>query len=325
MRAVVVDSYAPIDLVGIATIPAPDPGPREVRVRVAAAGVGFVDGLKVQGLYQTKDPLPFTPGMEFSGVVEALGPDVTGLAPGDRVFGMATRGALAEFIVVPAVNLHPVPDGVDLVAVAGALANPVTALYALEEIAAIQPGERLLVLGASGGTGSAAIQIGKLLGAHVIAAASTPGKRQFALDLGADAAFDYTAEGWRDEIKALTNGHGADVIFDGVGGDISPLAFRSLAWRGRHLVIGFAAGKIPALPFNIALLKGASLRGVDIAQVRAREPAIYAGVVAKLLAWLADGQLVASAGEVFAFEDFRAAFRAMAARDAKGKMIVRIA
>jgi NADPH2:quinone reductase len=325
MKAVVVEQYGPVDGQRLTEAPMPQPGEGEVRLRVAAAAIGFVDGLKIQGLYQTKDPLPFIPGMEFSGVVEASGSGVTTLQAGQRVLGLGLRGALAEFAVYPAADLHVVPDTVDLAQASGLLANYTTALYALSETAQLLAGEQLLVLGASGGTGSAAVSLGKLLGARVIAAASTDAKRQFALSQGADAVLDYTQPDWRDTLKGITGGKGVDVIFDGVGGELSPLAFRALAWRGRHLVVGFAAGKIPALPFNIALLKGASLMGVDLAQVRTREPEIHARLVRALLGWFASGHLKPPAVEMFPFEAFRDAFAAMTTRSAIGKMVVRIA
>ncbi len=325
MKAVVVEQYGPVDGQRLTEAAMPQPGEGEVRIRVAAAPIGFVDGLKLQGLYQTKDPLPIIPGMEFSGVVDALGAGLTTLRVGQRVLGLGLRGALAEFAVYPAADLHVVPDTVDLAQASGLLANYTTALYALSETAQLRAGEQLLVLGASGGTGSAAVSLGKLLGARVIAAASTEAKRQFALSQGADAVLDYTQPDWRDTLKGMTGGKGVDVIFDGVGGELSPLAFRALAWRGRHLVVGFAAGKIPALPFNIALLKGASLMGVDLAQVRTREPEIHARLVRALLGWFASGHLKPPAVEVFPFEAFRAAFAAMATRNAIGKMVVRIA
>lgn len=325
MRAVLVEQFGPVESQKLADVAMPEPGAGEVRIRVAAAAIGFVDGLKIQGLYQTKDPLPFIPGMEYAGTVDAIGAGVTCFAPGQRVLGLGLRGALAEFAVYPETALHHVPDGVDLERASGLLANYTTALYALSEIAALRAGEHLLVLGASGGTGSAAVSLGKLMGAKVIAAASTEAKRAFAMEQGADLALDYTKPDWRETLKGLTGGSGVDVIFDGVGGELSPLAFRSLAWRGRHLVVGFAAGKIPALPFNIALLKGASLMGLDLAQVRTREPEIHARLVTSLLGWFAEGRLRPPAVEVFDFADFRAAFAAMATRSALGKMVVRIA
>jgi NADPH2:quinone reductase len=305
-------------------VPLPDVSTGQVRVRIQAASVGFVDGLKVQGLYQTKDPLPFTPASEFAGVVDAVGADVGGFEPGTPVIGMARSGALAEYIVVPAAALEIIPKGIAPEVGASFRVNYLTSLYALSERGLLQKGETLLVLGAAGSVGVAAVQIGKLLGARVIAAASTDEKRQFASRFGADATVDYTQPDWRDAIKTLTDGHGADVIFDPIGGDIGLQAFRSIAWRGRHLVIGFAAGGIPALPFNLPLLKGGALLGVDMAQISRREPEVQARLISQLFTWLREKQLVPVVGQIFAFEDFRDAFKTMTTRAALGKMVVRI-
>ncbi|MBR1172773.1 NADPH:quinone oxidoreductase family protein [Bradyrhizobium sp. KB893862 SZCCT0404] len=323
MKAVVVEQYASIDQIELKDVPSPRIEPGQLRVRVEAAGIGFVDGLKIEGRYQTKDPLPFIPGTEFAGVVTegAAG----GFEPGMRVMGMTRSGALAEEIVVGPSALHPLPDGVAAEVAASFRANYLTALYALSGRAALCAGEQLLVLGAAGGTGTAAVQIGKLLGARLIAAASTPDKREFARTHGADADIDYTQTGWRDTLKELTNGHGADVIFDPVGGEISVQAFRSIAWRGRHLVVGFAAGAIPALPFNLPLLKGGALLGVDLAQLPTREPELQKRLMSELMNWLANGELKPVVGRVFALEEFREAFRTMQTRGALGKMVVRIA
>ncbi|KJC59061.1 quinone oxidoreductase [Bradyrhizobium sp. LTSPM299] len=324
MKAVVVEQYAPIDQIGLQETGMPVAGPGQVRVRVQAASIGFVDGLKVEGRYQTKDPLPFTPGAEFAGVVDAVADDVTRFTPGMRVMGAARSGALAEYIAVPATAVEIMPDGLSMEAAAAFRTNYLTALYALGERGTLRAGEQLLVLGAAGGTGIAAIQIGKLLGARVIAAASTEEKRNFAARFGADAVVDYTRADWRDALKDATGGHGADVIFDPVGGEVSLQAFRSIAWNGRHLVVGFAAGTIPALPFNLPLLKGGLLIGVDVAQIARREPEAQTRVMTQLSTWLNDGKLVPVVGHVFAFEDFRAAFRTMQTRAALGKMVVRI-
>ncbi|WP_426434405.1 NADPH:quinone oxidoreductase family protein [Bradyrhizobium genosp. P] len=324
MKAVVVEQYAPVDQIGLKEIATPDPGLGQIRVRVHAASIGFVDGLKVEGRYQTKDTLPFTPGAEFGGVVDEVANDVTSVTPGMRVMGAARSGALAEYITVPAAAVEIMPDSLSMESAAAFRTNYLTALYALGERGTLRPGEQLLVLGAAGGTGIAAIQIGKLLGARVIAAASTEAKRKFAASFGADAVIDYTRADWRDALKEATGGHGADVIFDPVGGEVSVQAFRSIAWNGRHLVVGFAAGSIPALPFNLPLLKGGLLIGVDAAQIARREPAAQARVMTQLSAWLNDGKLVPVVGQVFAFEDFRAAFKTMQTRAALGKMVVRI-
>ncbi|TPQ34869.1 quinone oxidoreductase [Bradyrhizobium guangdongense] len=324
MKAVVVEQFAPVDQVELKEISKPPVAAGQLRIKVHAAGIGFVDGLKVQGLYQTKDPLPFTPGTEFAGVVDEAPGDMAQYQPGMRVMGMARSGALAEYITVNADAVHLLPDGVTAEVGASFRANYLTAHYALTARAMLAAGEQLLVLGAAGGVGIAAVQIGKLLGARVIAAASTPEKREFARAHGADAVIDYTQPDWRDTLKALTGGHGADVIFDPVGGEISVQAFRSIAWRGRHLVVGFAAGTIPALPFNLPLLKGGALLGVDLAQIPTREPDVQKRLMADLTSWLADGRLKPAVGRVFAFAEFRDAFKAMQTRDALGKMVVRI-
>ncbi|MDA9434824.1 NADPH:quinone oxidoreductase family protein [Bradyrhizobium sp. CCBAU 51627] len=325
MKAVVVEQYAPVDQIQLKDVPAPRLEPGQLRIRVEAAGIGFVDGLKVEGRYQTKDPLPFIPGTEFAGVVAEAPGRPGGYQPGMRVMGMTRSGALAEEIVVDPEAVYALPDGVTAEVAASFRANYLTALYALSARATLAAGEQLLVLGAAGGTGIAAVQIGKLLGARVIAAASTPEKREFARGQGADAVIDYTQADWRDTLKELAHGHGADVIFDPVGGEISVQAFRSIAWRGRHLVVGFAAGAIPALPFNLPLLKGGALLGVDLAQIPLREPDMQKRLISQLTGWLADGQLKPVVGHVFALEDFREAFRTMQTRSALGKMVVRIA
>jgi NADPH:quinone reductase len=324
MKAVVVESYDTIDNVALKDVAQPEITPGMVRVRIQAASIGFVDGLKVEGLYQTKDPLPFIPGTEFSGTVDARAPDVEGFAPGTPVIGMARSGGLAEYICLPASALFVRPEGVAPEVGASFFANYLTALYSLSVRAKLRHGETLLVLGAAGGVGVAAVQVAKLLGASVIAAASTDAKRQFATAYGADAVVDYSVDGWRDEIKSLTGGRGVDVIFDPVGGDVSLQAFRSIAWNGRHLVIGFAAGRIPALPFNLPLLKGGSLLGVDLAQIGHREPDVRDQVIAQLFAWLRERTLIPVVGKIFAFQDFRDAFKAMTTRSALGKMVVRI-
>jgi len=324
MKAVVVEKYDSIDNIRLTDVGLPELSAGQVRVRIQAASVGFVDGLKVQGLYQTKDPLPFTPGSEFAGVVDEAAADVREFARGMPVMGMARSGGLAEYIVVPATALEIVPDGIAPEVGASFRANYLTSLYALSERGTLHAGEYLLVLGAAGGVGIAAVQLGKLLGARVIAAASTDEKRRFATRFGADATVDYTRSDWREELKTLTDGHGADVIFDPVGGDLALQAFRSIAWRGRHLVVGFASGVIPALPFNLPLLKGGTLLGVDLAQIPRREPDAQRRVLSQLFTWLTEKKLDPVVGKVFAFEDFRDAFRTMQTRSALGKMVVRI-
>jgi NADPH2:quinone reductase len=325
MKAVVVENYDSIDGISIKEMELPSIAAGQVRVRIGAAAVGFVDGLKVQGLYQTKDPLPFVPGTEFAGVVDATADDVTAFQPGMPVIGMTRSGALAEYISVPSAALKHLPPNVPLEAGASFQANYLTGLYALKARADLKAGETLLVLGAAGGVGIAAVQLGKLMGAKVIAAASTPQKREFAAGYGAGQTIDYTRPDWRDTLKTLTGGNGPDVIFDPVGGEVALQAFRSIAWRGRHLVVGFASGTIPALAFNLPLLKGGALLGVDLAQIQKREPETHAGLIAQLFDWLASGKLSPVVGKVVPFENFRDAFKTMQSRSALGKMIVKFA
>lgn len=322
MRAVVVTYFTLAEHVTIDDVSEPVVESGSVIVNVEAAALGFVDNLKTEGRYQTKDPLPFIPGMEFSGIVAAIGDGVRNVRPGDRVFGQAPRGGLAERICVPAGSLWRLPEHMSFAQGAAVPVNYLTAIYALQHRARVRPGEVILILGAAGGTGTAALKVGKMLGATMVAAASTEQKRSFAHAEGAGIVVDHSRSHWRDELKELLGGRNIDVIYDVVGGDISPIAFRSLAWNGRHLVVGFAAGSIPALPFNIALLKGASLIGVDSAQIASFEPDIYAQIMSDIEIRLQTGLLEPPPVEVFAFEDFRSAFRAMKSRTAMGKIVV---
>ena len=322
MKAVLVEQYSPVRSVRIQDVPSPGVSQGQVRLRVKAAGIGFVDALKIGGLYQTKDPLPFVPGMEVSGVVDQVGEGVSKVRVGDRVFGLCRRGALAEEMVLSESELARIPEPLSFTQAAAVPVNYLTAVYGLRDRAALCAGEMLLILGAAGGTGTAAIKVGKMLGARVIAAASTEEKRSFACAQGADAAIDYTQEGWRETLRSLTDGRSMDVIFDAIGGEISPVAFRTLGWRGRHLVVGFAAGKIPALPFNIALLKGASLVGVDSAQIQKWEPEVYARVMDDIRVSLEARSLEPPPVQVIPFERFQEAFEVMSSRRAKGKIVV---
>jgi NADPH2:quinone reductase len=263
------------------------------------------------------------PGTEFAGMVDAVADDVTAFKAGMPVIGMTRSGALAEYITVPSAALKHLPPQVPFEAGASFQANYLTGLYALEARASLQAGEILLVLGAAGGVGIAAVQIGKLMGARVIAAASTAEKRDFAVKFGADQTIDYTKADWRDTLKEMTGGHGPDVIYDPVGGEVSLQAFRSIAWRGRHLVVGFASGTIPALAFNLPLLKGGALLGVDLAQIQRREPETHTRLMAQLFDWLASGKLQPVVGKIVPFENFREAFKTMQSRSALGKMIIK--
>ena len=286
MKAVVVEKYDTIDNVGLKDVALPDVSGGQVRVKIQAASVGFVDGLKVQGLYQTKDPLPFTPGTEFAGIVDEAAATSRDLRAGTPVMGMTRSGALAEYITVPAAAVTAMPDGIAPEVGAAFRANYLTALYALSERAALRAGEYLLVLGAAGGVGIAAVQIGKLLGARVIAAASTEAKRKFAAATAPTRRWITRKPIGAIRSRTLTDGHGADVIFDPVGGEVSVQAFRSIAWNGRHLVVGFAAGSIPALPFNLPLLKGGVLTGRRCRPDYPPRAGSRARVMAQLFTWL---------------------------------------
>ncbi len=323
MRAAIVDEFGPLEAIRIGETPAPELKPGHLLIAVKAAGVGFVDVLGAQGKYQVKQTLPFVPGSEYAGIVEAVGEGVTAIAPGERVMAGGFAGAYADYALAPAGAVLAMPAAMSFVEAAGFRTNYATALHALADRAAIAPGESLLVLGAGGGTGLAAIQIGKLLGARVIAAASSAQKRAAALAAGADEAVDYVDPAWREALKSMTGGKGVDVVFDPVGGAATEAAFRSLAWKGRHLVIGFAAGTIPALPINLALLKGASLVGVDIARFgNLHEPQKAAANIRQLLAWHADGRLKPVPPEVMPLEKAAEALAAVANRRAVGKLVL---
>lgn len=272
MKAIVCSELGPPSKLSVRQVDEPEPGPGEIVVDVAAAGLNFPDTLVIEGKYQFKPELPFTPGGEAAGVISAVGEGVGHLSVGQRVIALSTYGAFAEKWAVPATGVIPIPDALDFESAAGFALTYGTSYHALVQRAQMQAGETLLVLGAAGGVGSAAVEIGKHLGATVIAAASTQEKLEFVSDLGADHLIDYTTESLRDRLKDLTGGRGVDVIYDPVGGDFTELAFRSLAWNGRHLVIGFAAGPIPELPINLALLKGASLVGVFWGRSLSEEP-----------------------------------------------------
>jgi NADPH2:quinone reductase len=323
MRLVQAASLDSIDDYRLIEVETPRPGPGEVLIRIAACGLGYVDALVALGRYQVKPPLPHTPGQEVGGVVEAVGEGVKGLAGGDRV--MATvRGGFAEFARAPAAAATKIPDAMSFTQAAGFRINYITALHGLRDRAAIAASERLLVFGAAGGVGSAAIQVGKILGAEVIAAASSEDKRAFARAHGADDVIDTAPEGWRDRLKALTDGKGPTVIFDPVCGPLFEPAFRSLGWGGRHLVVGFAGGPIPALPANLSLMKGAALVGVDLRQFMQFEPARAQAHLTELLSWVADGRLAPIVGRAFPLDTYAEALEFALSGQGLGKTVVEI-
>ena len=305
---------------------APKPGPGEVVVRVKACGVGYVDALVALGRYQVKPSLPHTPGSEVSGFVESLGAGVSGLRLGERVMAQA-RGGFAELVIAPAAAVTPIPDAMSFEQAAGFRINYLTAMHGLSDRAALQAGERLLVLGAAGGVGVAAVQVGALMGAHVLACASTEEKRSFALAQGAARAIDTGADeggprAWRERLKELCGGGGPDIVFDPVCGPLFEAAFRSLAWRGRHLVVGFAGGPIPALPANLTLMKGAALTGVDVRQFLLFEGKRSAEHLGALLTWVAEGRLVPPVGRTFALDGHKTALEFALTGQGLGKTVL---
>ena len=262
MKAVLCKAYGPPESLVVEELASPEPGPGEAVVTVKAASVNFPDVLIIQNKYQVKPPLPFSPGSEAAGIVKAVGDDVTDVKPGDRVMAFTTFGAFAEEVKTEARRLLPLPPGMDFTTAAAFGLTYATSDHALRDRGQLAAGETLLVLGAAGGVGLAAIEIGKALGARVIACASTDGKLAVCRAHGADATINYAAEDLRERVKALTNARGADVVYDPVGGEFTEPALRSIAWRGRLLVVGFAAGGIPKIPLNLTLLKGCSIVGV---------------------------------------------------------------
>ncbi len=305
--------------------PVPVPGPGQVRIAVAAVGVGYVDALVALGRYQVKPALPHVPGSEIAGRVDAVGEGVgdgvSGVAPGDRVVVMGS-GGFAEFALVPAANCLKLPDAMAFAAAAALPLNYLTVLHGLGDRARLRVGETVLVMGGAGGVGSAAVQIAKVMGARVIAAASTPEKRAFATSLGADAVIDTDPDGWRDRLKGVLAGATLDVIFDPVCGPLFELAFRSLGWGGRHLVAGFTGGPIPALPANLSLMKGAGLIGVDVRQFQLFEPDAARAHLATLLAWVEEGRLSPPVGRCFGWDEAGAALEFALSGKGLGKTVL---
>jgi NADPH2:quinone reductase len=304
-------------------VPTPEPAADEVRIKVHAASLNFPDLLITQGKYQFKPPFPFVPGAEYAGIVEALGSDVQHLQVGTPVAAIAGIGGFGTHACVKAAQVMPLPPGFRLEDAAAFAFTYGTSHHALMDRGALQAGETVLVLGAAGGVGTAAVQIAKAAGARVIAAASTDEKCATCLAIGADATINYTQDNLRDALKALTGGKGPDVIYDPVGGEFAEPAFRSIAWRGRYLVIGFAAGGIPALPFNLPLLKGASVVGVFWGDFVKREPAANARSLAQLAGWYAEGKIKPVIDTLLPMSELPTAYSRLAARDIQGKLVMR--
>lgn len=322
MRAVLCRALGPPEALAVEEVPSPRPGPKQLVVSVRAAGVNFPDTLVIQGKYQLKPALPFSPGGELAGVVKEVGEAVTQLRPGDPVIAFAGWGAFAEEALVEASNAMPAPAGLDpRIAASFAMAYG-TSLHALQDRAGLAPGETLLVLGAAGGVGLAALELGKLLGARVIAAASTEVKLEICRRRGADEVVSYGLEDWRDRVKELTGGKGVDVVYDPVGGALAEPALRLLAWGGRHLVVGFAGGDIPRIPLNLPLLKGFSIVGVYWGEFARREPQRHQANMRQLLSWLSEGKLQPLVSKVYPLDRAAEALRAIMDREATGKLVL---
>ncbi len=303
-------------------MPTPTPGAGEVLVQIKAASLNFPDLLIVQNKYQMKPPLPFVPGSEYAGVVQAVGEGVQNLAVGQHVACLSGTGGFATHTLAPAKLCMRLPDGFSFVDAAAFIMIYATSHHALVDRAQLRAGETVLVLGAAGGVGTSAIQIAKTMGARVIAAASTDEKCALCKAEGADDTINYSTGNLREAIKALTQGKGPDVIYDPVGGDFAEAAFRSIAWRGRYLVVGFAAGPIPSLPLNLALLKGASIVGVFWGDFSRREPQANAAMMGELAQWYASGKIKPVIDRTMPMADLKAAYERMGSRQVKGKLVM---
>lgn len=321
MKAIVARDFAPLEALEYADWPEPQAGPGEVVIAAEAIGVNFPDGLLVQGLYQMKPEPPFVPGMEMAGPVVAVGEGVSSVKVGDRVATLGTLGAYAEKMAASAKTVFPLPDGVSYEDACAMMCGYGTSHYALKQRGQLQPGETLCVLGASGLTGIAAVQIGKAMGATVIGVASTEEKRQIARDAGADIVLGY--DNLKDDLKKATEGKGVDVAFDPVGGDSFDALARSMAWGGRLLVIGFASGTIPKLPVNLTLVKGFSVVGVFWGAFTQREPKAYADNMGELLAWYAAGKVKPVIEGVYPLADAPAILKRVLGRGATGKLVLK--
>ena len=322
MKALLCRTLTGIDDLRVEEVEAPKPGPGQVLVDVAAAGVNFPDVLLVQGKYQFKASLPFAPGFELAGTVAQVGEGVGHLKPGDHVAAIVSHGAFAQQCILPAKAALQLPPGTDLALAAATLFTYATSYHALKDRAAIASGETLLVLGAAGGVGLAAVELGKKMGARVIAAASSDDKLETCREHGADETINYAREDLREGLKRTAGARGVDVVCDPVGGAYSEPAFRSLAWNGRHLVVGFTAGDIPRLPFNLPLLKGASLVGVFLGGLMEKDPQVARDNASQLIEWLAAGAIKPHVSGSYPLERGVEALREVAERRVRGKVLI---
>ena len=324
MRALVCNKYGPPESLVIEEHDDPVAGSGQIVVDVAAAGINFPDVLSIAGKYQVKTPTPFVPGNEAAGVVSAIGDGVSRIAVGDKVIVTTLGGAFAEKVVAEEKTTMPLPEGLNFEQAAGFAVTYGTSYHALTQSANLQAGETVLVLGAAGGVGITAVEIAKAMGAHVIAAASSDVKLEFAVSAGADETINYSEVPLKETVKELTKGKGADIVYDPVGGELADQAFRATAWHGRYLVIGFACGDIPKFAANIALLKEASIIGVWWGTWAAKNPALQMQNLQEMAHMIEDGKLTPRVTESYSLDDYANAFSAITERRARGKVILRM-
>jgi NADPH2:quinone reductase len=324
MKAVLCRQFGPPESLELAEVEALSAGKGQVVINVKACGVSFPDALIIQGKYQYKPDLPFSPGSEVAGTVKEVDAGVEGIQVGDRVIAFSGWGGFAEEVVADASKIIPIPDHMDFVTASVFTMNYGTTYFALRDRGQLQPGETLLVLGAAGGVGLAAVELGKIMGARVIAAASTDEKLEVCKQYGADDIINYATEDLREKIKTLTRGNGVDVVFDPVGGNFAETALRGTAWRGRYLVIGFAAGDIPRIPLNLALLKGCAIVGVFWGSFTTREPQRNAEYLSELLSWYAEGKLKPHISATYTLEHAAEALNDVLERRVKGKVVLTV-
>ena len=322
MKAVLCKQHGLPETLVVEEVPDLEPGPKQVVISVKACGVNFPDTLIIQNLYQFKPELPFSPGGECSGVIKSVGEGVSHLQPGQPVLAFTGWGGFAEEVIAPVKSVIPLPPGLDMSIAAAFMMTYGTSYHALKDRAQLQPGETLLVLGAAGGVGLAAIELGKKMGARVIAAASTAEKLSVCVDHGADETINYETEDLRERVKALTDGKGVDVIYDPVGGKYADPALRSIGWKGRYLVVGFAAGDIPKVPLNLALLKGCAIMGVFWGDFAVREPQTNMANGMQLFQWLMTGELKPHISATYPLAQASEALRSLMERKVSGKVVL---
>ncbi len=324
MKAVLCRAFGPPESLSLEDVDAPVAGADDAIIEVRAAALNFPDVLMIEGKYQSQPPFPFVPGGEFAGVVREIGANVKALAPGQSVFGSSGHGAFVEQIAIDARRLRRIPPGMSFEQAAGISTTYGTSYHALKQRADLQPGESLLVLGAAGGVGLAAVELGKAMGARVIAAASTDEKLSVAERAGADDLINYSDGELKDKVKALTNGRGVDVIYDPVGGDLFDQCMRCIAWKGRVLVVGFTGGYIPKVPINLILLKGCQVIGVFYGSFAVRESDLNEQNFRDILKLFERGKINPLVGSTYAFPDYADAFRCLSGRSAIGKVVLRV-